>query len=170
MASTGSYQPVTFTASSTQRAKQRGAGLFSLVIGVFLAAVSGRAGSGGGTAALIAIGVLFAALGALALASRRAYTVIDAEGISTSGPWGRRSCRWADVTDVEPKVDASDGPPIGYRIKVHRRGRGPFTLPAPTDSAREDRRDNPEFDGQLALINSYWLNAAGPQSQGPARG
>src|SRR5215469_18454652 len=164
MAPGGLYQPVTFAANSAQRAKQRGIGFFSLVTGVCLIAFSGRAGSGAGTAALIIVGLLFVALSTLAI--RRAHTVIDAEGISTSGPWGRRTCRWADVTDVELKIDANDGPPMVYSIKVHRRGGGSFTLPAPTDSETGDKHDNPDFQQQLAVINSYWRNGAGPPPQG----
>jgi hypothetical protein len=169
MAPGGLYQPVTFAANSAQRAKYRGIGFLCLVTGGCLIAFSGRAGSGGGTATLIFVGLVFVALSTLAMASRRARTAIDAEGIATSGPWGRRTCRWADVTDVELKIDANDGPPMVYSIKVHRRGGGSFTLPAPTDSETGDKHDNPDFQQQLALINSYWLNAAGPPPQGSAR-
>ncbi len=169
MASPGPYQPVTFEANRTQRAKRRATGFLLLAAGVGMIAFSGRAGTGRATAGLIVAGLCFAALGVLGLVSRRAYTVIDAEGINTSGLWGRRSCRWIDVTDVELKIDANDGPPLVYRIKIHRRGGRSFTLPAPTDSATRDRHDNPEFRQQLAVINSYWLNGAGPQDPGRAK-
>jgi hypothetical protein len=169
MASPGPYQPVTFEANSAQRAKRRVLGFVFLVIGAGLMAFSGKAGTGRGTAGLIIAGLCFAVLGALALANRRAYTMIDAEGIYASGLWGRRSCRWIDVTDVELKIGANDGPPMVYNIKIHRRGGRSFTLPAPTDSATKDRHDNPEFNQQLAVINSYWLNGAGPQHPGQAR-
>jgi hypothetical protein len=169
MASPGPYQPVTFAANRTQRAKRRVLGFVFLVSGVGMIAFSGKAGTGRGTAALIIAGLCFAALGALALASRRVYTMIDAEGIYTSGPWGRRSCHWIDVTDVELKIDANDAPPMVYNIKIHRRGGRSFTLPAPTDSATRNRHDNPEFNQQLAVINSYWQNGAGQQYPGQAR-
>jgi hypothetical protein len=162
MASPGAYQPVIYEANKTQRARRRGVGILFLVAGVGLMAFSGRASTGRETASLIVAGLCFAALGALALAGRRAHTMIDADGICTSGPWGRRSCRWTDVTDVELKIDANDGPPMVYNIKIHRRGGRSFTLPAPTDSATKDRHDNPEFNQQLAVINSYWRNGAGP--------
>jgi hypothetical protein len=158
MASPGPYEPVTFQANRAQRARRRGVGFLFLVAGVGLIAFSGKAGTGRATAGLIIAGLCFAALGVLALASRRAYTMIDAEGIHTSGPWGRRSCRWADVTDVELKIEAVDGPPMVYNIKIHRRGGRSFTLAAPTDAETKGRHDNPEFSQQLAVINSYWTN------------
>jgi len=167
MASPGPYQPVTFEANSAQRARRRVLGFVFLVIGAGMIAFSGKAGTGRGTAGLIVAGLCFAVLGALA--NRRAHTMIDAQGICTSGLWGRRSCRWIDVTDVELKIDANDGPPMAYKIKIHRRDGRSFTLPAPTDSATRNRHDNPEFNQQLAVINSYWLNGAGPQHPEQAR-
>jgi hypothetical protein len=170
MASDEPYQPFTFRTDRTQHAQHRVNGLVFLVVGVCMVAFSAKAGTDRATASIIIAGLFIAAIGVLGLTYRRQYTTIDAEGIYTSfGPWGRRTCRWADVIDVELSIDANDAPPVRYRIKVHRRVGGPFTLPAPTDEVTGDRHDNPEFNGQLAMINSYWLNGAGPQQQSQAR-
>jgi hypothetical protein len=166
MASPGPYQPVIFEPNSAQRAKRLSIGFLFLVFGVGMVAFSGQAGTGRATAGLIIAGLCFAALGVLALAYRRAHTMIDAEGIYTSGPWGRRSCRWIEVTDVELNIAANDGPPMVYSIKIHRRGGRSFTLAAPADSERKGQHDNPEFNQQLAVINSYWRNGAGPPYPG----
>jgi hypothetical protein len=70
--------------------------------------------------------------------------------------FGSRSCRWAEVTDVDIDIDATDGDPMVSRIKIQRSGGRSFTLPAPTGSSRKDRHDNPDFTDQLATIRSYW--------------
>jgi hypothetical protein len=164
MASAGPYQPVTFTANRPQRAKRRFTGFLFIAVGIGMLALSGRVDTGRGPS-LILSGLCFIALGVLSLALyRRAYTTIDAEGLATSVLWGRRTCRWADVTDVELNVDASEGPPA-YNIIIHCRGGRSFELAAPKDAETRDRHENPEFQGQLALINSYWRNGAGLTSR-----
>jgi hypothetical protein len=71
------------------------------------------------------------------------------------------------VTDVELCIDANDGPPMVYSVKIRRVG-GSFTLPAPTDSVRKGRHDNPDFTDQLATIRDYWqATASHPRSGQP---
>jgi hypothetical protein len=136
-------------------------------VGILVLVFAGRAGKD--AAALVIAGIGLAALGLLLLAARRAYTTIDAEGVRTSPTmFGRRSCRWSEVTDVDLAIDATDGDPMVSSIKIHRRGGRSFTLPAPTDSSRKDRHDNPDFTDQLATIESYWrASTRPPQSRQP---
>ena len=54
-------------------------------------------------------GALLAALGIWFLAARRVRTTIDAE--RTSSMFGRRSCRWSEVTDVDLDIDGTWVPP-----------------------------------------------------------
>jgi hypothetical protein len=171
MAPEGLYRPVTFASNNNaRRARQRVYGFLFMVAGVCLVAFSGKAGTGRETHNLIVAGVCAAALGVLSvLINRPRCTMIDAEGISTSVLWGRRTCRWADVTDVELNTDADGGTSTAYSIIVHRHDGYAFELVAPTDYATGGRHRNPDFQAQLALINSYWLNGAGPPSQGRAR-
>jgi len=74
-----------------------------------------------GEAAVVIAGLCLAALGILFLSARRLHTTIDAEGVRTSSMFGRRSCRWSEVTDVDTDIDATDGNPVVWSIKIHRR-------------------------------------------------
>lgn len=166
MAPSGLYEPVTFEPNRTQRAGRWILGVALLVAACGIMSFARKAATHADAVLLIMIGLCSAAFGVLVIATRRAYTTIDAAGIYTSGRWGRRACPWADVTDVELKIDATDGEPLVYHIKIHRRGGRSFTLGAPSDAETRGRHDNPEFEGQLAVIKSYWRNGAGPQNQG----
>jgi hypothetical protein len=76
--------------------------------------------------------------------------------------FGRRSYRWSEVTDVDLDIDATNGDPMVWSIKIHRRSGGSFTLPAPSDSTRKVRHSNPDFTEQLATIRSYWQASTRP--------
>jgi Bacterial PH domain len=86
---------------------------------------------------------LLAVLGIWFLAARRVRTTIDADGVRASSMFRGHSCRWSDVTEVDLDIDANDGPPMVYSVKIHRRGARPFTLAAPSDSVRKDRHADP---------------------------
>jgi Bacterial PH domain len=90
-------------------------------IGILVLVFAGRAGKS--AVALIVAGVGVAALGIWLLAARRVHTTIDAEGVRTSSMFGRHSCRWSEVTDVDLDIDATDGSPMVWSIKIHRAGR-----------------------------------------------
>jgi hypothetical protein len=152
--------PVTFRPARGQRGERLFAGIGCVTSGIGILVFAGRAGKD--TVALVIAGVCLAGLGILFLAARRARTTIDAEGVRTSSIFGRRSCRWSEVTDVDEDIDATDGDPMIYGIKIHRRGGGSFTLPAPTDSSRKGRHNNPDFTDQLATITSYWQASTRP--------
>jgi hypothetical protein len=158
--------PVTFRPTRGQHREMLFAGIYLVTSGVGIVVFAGRAGKG--AVALIIAGVGLAALGIWLLADRRVHTTIDAEGVRTSSVFGRRSCRWSEVTDVDLDIDATDGDPMAWSIMIHRRGGRSFTLPAPTDSTRKDRHDNPDFTDQLATIESYWrASTRPPQSHLP---
>ena len=110
---------------------------------------------------MVIAGALLAALGIFFLAARRARTTIDAEGVHTSTVFGRRLCRWSEVTDVDLDIDATDGDPMVWAIKIHRRSGGSIRLPAPTHSTRKGHHSNPDFTEQLATIRSYWQASTG---------
>jgi hypothetical protein len=160
MASPQPLLPVTFRPARAQRGERLFAGIACVVCGIGILVFAGRAGQD--TAAVAIAGVCLAALGILFLTARRAQTTIDAEGVRTSSMFGRRSCRWSEVTDVDLDIDATDGDPIVSSIKIHRRGGGSFRLPAPSDSSRKGRHSNPDFTGQLATIRSYWQASTSP--------
>jgi hypothetical protein len=153
--------PITFRPTGGQRTERLLVGIVCLLAGLGILVFHGRAGAD--SAGLIVAGIALTALGLVFLAARRAETLIDAAGVRTWSMFGRHSCAWTEVTDVELRIDANDGPPMVYRIKIHCRG-GSFTLPAPTDSQRKDRHANPEFTNQLAIIRSYWEAATHPAS------
>lgn len=158
VASPDPLPPVTFRSTRGQRGERLFAGICCVIAGIVIVVFHGRAGAG--AAKLVIAGVLLAALGIWFLAARRGQTIVDAQGVRTSSAFGRRSCRWSEVTDVELCIDATDGPPMVSSIKIRRGGGGSFTLPAPTDSERKGRHDNPDFTDQLATIRSYWRAGA----------
>jgi Bacterial PH domain len=164
MASPDPSPPVIYRPTRGQRGQRLFAGICCVTAGIGIIVFHGRAGAGG--AKLIIAGVALAALGIWFLAARRGRTIIDDEGVRTRSAFGQRSCRWSEVTDVELCIDANDGPPMVSSIKIHRAGGGSFTLPAPTDSARKGRHDNPDFADQLATITSYWQATARPPQSG----
>lgn len=164
MASPERLPPVTFGPTRSQRGEKLFAGTCCVTCGVGIVVFSGRAGKD--TAALIIAGILLAVLGVLFLAARRGHTTIDGEGVRTSSVFGQRSCRWSEVTDVDVDIDATDGDPMIYSVKIRRRGGGSFTLPAPTDSSRKGRRQNPDFTDQLDTIRSYWWASTRPPQSG----
>jgi hypothetical protein len=157
MASPELLPPVTFRPARGQRGERLFAGIVCVACGVGILVFAGRAGKG--EVAVVIAGVCLAALGIFFLAARRAHTAIDAEGVRTSSMFGRRLCRWSEVTDVDLDIDATDGDPMVWSIKIHRRGGGSFRLPAPSDSSRKGRHSNPDFTDQLATIRSYWQAA-----------
>ncbi len=160
MASPERLPPVIFRPARGQRGERLVAGIGCLACGAGILVFAGRAGRG--AVALVIAGALLAALGIFTLAARRADTAIGAEGVRTSSMFGRRSCRWSEVTDVDLDIDATDGDPMVWSIKIHRRGGGSFTLPAPSDSTRKGRHSNPDFTEQLATIRSYWRAGTRP--------
>jgi Bacterial PH domain len=160
MASPQPLLPVTFRPARAQRGERLFAGIVCLACGVGILVFAGRAGRG--TAALVIAGVGLAALGFLFLAARRVHATIDAEGVRASSMFGRRSCRWSEVTDVDLDINATDGDPMVSSIKIHRRAGRAFRLPAPSDSARKGRHSNPDFTEQLATIRSYWQASTSP--------
>ena len=158
--------PVTFRPTRGQHYQRLFVGIICVAAGVGIVVFAGRAGKG--AVALIVGGVGLAALGIWFLAARRVHTTIDAEGVRTSSVFGRRSCRWSEVTDVDLDIEATDGDPMVWSIKIHRRRGRSFTLPAPTDSSRKGRHDNPDVTDQLATIRSYWrASTRSPQSRPP---
>jgi hypothetical protein len=166
MSSPQPLPPVTFRPARAQRGERLFAGIACLICGVGILVFSGRAGKG--TVAMAIAGVCLAGLGMLFLSARRVHTTIDAEGVRTSSMFGRRSCRWSEVTDVDLDIDATDGDPMVSSIKIHRRGGGSFRLAAPSDSSRKGRHSNPDFADQLAMIRSYWqASTSPPQSRLP---
>ena len=141
-------------------------GILCVAVGLFIAVFAGRAGND--TTWVVIGGVAIAMLGIWFLAAWRARTTIDAEGVRTSSMFGRRFCRWSEVTDVDLDIDANDGPPMVYRVTIRRRSGRPFTLPAPSDSVRRAHHANPDFTDQLATIRSYWsASTRPPQSRLP---
>ncbi len=154
MAALPPLPPVTFGPTKGQRGERIFAGTCCLTCGIGILVFAGKAGKD--EVGIIIAGVLLAILGSWFLAARRARTTIDAEGVRTGSVFGQRSCRWSEVTDVDMNIDATDGDPMVYSIKIHRHGGRPFTLSAPTDSSRKGRHNNPDFTDQLATIRSYW--------------
>jgi Bacterial PH domain len=166
MASPQRLPAITFRPARGQRGERLFAGIVCLAAGVGILVFAGRAGKG--AVALVIAGVCLAALGILFLAARRAQTTIDPTGVRTSSVFGRRSCRWSEVADVDLDIDADGGDPMVSSIKIHRRGGGSFRLPAPSDSERKGRHSNPDFTEQLATIRSYWqASTRPPQSRPP---
>jgi hypothetical protein len=160
MASPQRLPPVTFRPARAQRGERLFAGIVCLICGVGILVFAGRAGKG--EAAVAIAGACLAALGIVFLSARRVHTTIDAEGVRTSSMFGRRSCRWSEVIDVDLDMDATDGDPIVSSVRIHRRGGGSFRLAAPSDSSRKGRHSNPEFSDQLATIRSYWQASTSP--------
>jgi hypothetical protein len=158
------WPPVTFRPTTGQRAQRLVVGVCCLVAGVSVIVLHSRASAGDRVALLVA-GVALAALGIWFLAAGRGATVVDREGVRARSAFRQRSCRWSEVTDVELRIDANDGPPTVHGVRIVCAS-GSFTLPAPTDSERAGRHDNPHFNDQLATIRSYWRAAVGPR---PAR-
>lgn len=154
MAAPQPLPPVTFGPTRGQRGERMFVGICCLTVGLGILVFAGRAGRR--ELGIVIAGVLLAVLGGWFLAARRARTTIDAEGVRTWSMFGQRSCRWSEVTDVDMKIDATDGDPTVYSIKIRRRGGRPFTLSAPTDSSTKARHVNPDFTDQLATIRSYW--------------
>jgi hypothetical protein len=164
MTPTQQLPPVTFGPAKAQRGQRAYAGICCVTFGTGILVFADRAGRD--EVGIVLGGILLAALGIVFLAARRGSTTIDAQGIRTSSIFGRRSCRWSDVTDVDLNIDASDGDPMVYSIKIRRRGGRAFTLPVPSDSSRKGRHANPDFNDQLATIRSYWWASTNPpQSQ-----
>ena len=166
MASPERLPPVTFRLTRGQHYQRLFVGIICVAVGVGLVLFEGRAGKG--AVGLVIGGVGLAALGIWFLAARRVHTTIDADGVRTSSVFGRRSCPWSEVTDVDLDIDVTDGDPMVWGVKIHRRGGRSFTLPAPTDSSRKDRHDNPDFTDQLTTIRTYWqASTRPPQSRPP---
>jgi len=166
MASPQRWPAVTFRPGRGQRGERLFAGIVCVASGVGILVFAGRAGKD--AVALVIAGVCLAALGILFLAARRGQATIDAAGVRTSSVFGRRSCRWSEVADVDLDINADDGDPVVSSIRIRRRGGGSFRLPAPTDSARKGRHSNPDFTEQLATIRSYWqASTRPPQSRQP---
>jgi hypothetical protein len=135
---------VTFRPTRAQRNERFVGGISCVVVGVCIIVLSGRAG-----------------MGAIRPGAR---TTIDADGVRASSVFRRHLCRWSEVTEVDLDIEATDGPPMVYSVRIHRRDARPFTLPAPSDSVRKDRHANPDFTDHLATIRSYWLAGSGIES------
>jgi hypothetical protein len=160
MASPEHLPPVIFGPTRAQRAERVLAGIVCVAVGIGIIVFAGRAGHG--ETGVIIGGVALAVLGIWFLAARRVRTTIDADGVRTSSMFSRHSCHWSEVADVDLDIDANDGPPMVYTVKILRRAGRPFTLPAPIDSVRRGRHANPDFADQLATIRSYWSASTRP--------
>jgi hypothetical protein len=126
---------VTFGPTLAQRGERLFAGICLVMCATGIFVFHGRAGKG--AVGLVIGGVAGAVLGMLLLASSRAQTIIDGQGVRTRSAFGRRSCPWSEVTDIEMGIEAD---PMTYFVKVHCRDGRSFTLPAPTDSEDKSGR------------------------------
>jgi hypothetical protein len=160
MRSPEQMESVTFRPTRGQRRYRLQFGVFFTLIGVAGLVLVPHAGHD--SAGAVVGGVVVLLVGLIVLASRKAHTTIDADGLSTSSLFGRHSCNWSEVSNITCKTDRGEGPNVS-RIKIHRNPGRSFTLPAPTDSSSAANR-NSEFGLQFATIRSYWESTARPAS------
>jgi hypothetical protein len=147
--------PLTFR--PTRRQNTLPVGIFLVAISIFVIVFGSRQGKD--AAGLTVGGVLLLLLGIAMVASRRAYTTIDRDGVRTRSMFGQRSCRWSEVTDIDVHYDSGDGPSIG-RVRIQRSSGRALTLAVPTETSRKLDLSEP-FWAELATIRSYWESAKG---------
>ncbi len=155
MLPTTDWAPVTFKPVRYRRGSQLRAGVGALGFGIFAFVLASDQTN---HVALLTVGGIFLiVVGVVFLIGWRGQTTIDGQGLSTTSPFGRHSCRWSEIADIRLDVDGrGDTTTVDSTIKIDLHAGRTFTLPVPRDRETGTHHDNPDLPDQLAMIRRYW--------------
>jgi hypothetical protein len=145
---------------------------------VFFIGVAGVAAapevSGQATGFLAIPGLAGLGVGIISFNVAHARTVLSPRGIRTGTFFGRHSCPWPEVAEIEqvnfsvskynPPAEVPEGRGQA-RIRVGRSSGRSFLLAAPRDLDVPD----PEFKAKFEKIRSYWATAQGHSQESSER-
>jgi hypothetical protein len=157
-------EPIEYRLSQRGRWARRG----WIATVVFLVGVAGVAVaplvSGHATGFLALPGLVGLGVAIISFNVAHARTVLSPQGVRTGTFFGRHSCRWPEVAEVErvnfsvSKYNRPAEVPSGRgqgRIRVQRSSGKSFLLAAPRDLDVPD----PELQAKFEQIREYWANA-----------
>ena len=166
-------KPIEYRLSQRRQWRRRGwIATFVFFVGVAGVAVAPEI-SGNATGFLAIPGLAGLGVAIISFNVAHGYTVLSPRGIRTGTLFGRHSCSWPEVAEIESvnfSVSRYNRPaevPEGHgqaRIRIRRSSGKSFLLAAPRDLNVAD----PQLGENFQAIRDYWANAQG-QTQSSGR-